>query len=77
MASLKYWAVQLLVWREDKYGLLASGIVGFCSFDRFLLLILPTVSLLERLSYEFSYLPSSFCDGNWSWPPSHILIDSV
>ncbi|KAE9376710.1 hypothetical protein N431DRAFT_183348 [Stipitochalara longipes BDJ] len=59
MAARKYWAVQLLISAEDKYLLLASGIVGFCPFDRSSS-IETAFSLLERPSHEFSYLPSSF-----------------
>jgi hypothetical protein len=35
MAARKYWAVQLLLLIEDKYLVPASGIVGFCPFNRF------------------------------------------
>jgi len=56
MAARKYWAVQLLLLIEDKYLVPASGIVGFCPFNRFSS-IDPLHCLTIRITFSRIFFP--------------------
>lgn len=59
MAARKYWAVQLLLLIEDKYLVPASGIVGFCPFDR-VYSIDPLHCLTIRITFSRISFPALF-----------------